>query len=123
MQKVALSSYDKKVIQKLVKRALDDGSPVEADKRKSYIIQVANFYSEIFEPLLNHLLINKYKELGKWSNSRERDLIIKGSIETIVDLRKWFDDRELEYNEIINKNKDGNPPSEEDSEKIISSYI
>lgn len=123
MQKVALSSYDKKIIRKVIERALDDGSPVESDKRKSYVMQTAAFYEDIFEALLNHVLLSQYKALGVWNNTRERDLVIKGSIEAIKVIRDWFDKIDVEYSEIIDKNKDGNPPSEENGERVITSYL
>lgn len=73
----------------LIEMDLGDPSPVDREKRKLYVAQVAGLHKEILEPKLKQMISKAHSLAEEQTNDREIDLQIKGVIYAFREMMKW----------------------------------
>lgn len=83
------SKQEIKVENEYVDVGIGDPIPSNQEERKIYVAQVAGFHKQILEAKMNQMLSVTSHLLGAVENERDFDLILKGVIYTLNELKKW----------------------------------
>lgn len=106
---------DKKL---LLDIGMTDPSPMDTEQRKDYIAKVVIFYKDVFEKELIKLITTQYGALGVMENTRDRDLIHKGTINALNLIDDWFQDCIREHTANIRGESDHEETAEQIKQRL-----
>lgn len=100
-KKVEVTRGDMNIVNRLIKRGLDDGSPNNTEERKAYTAMVSASFDGFLRVRIEYMIRKQEEELRNPMGAREQDLFHKGTINALALLLDWGDEMQQEYSSYL----------------------
>ena len=98
-KKVEVTRGDINIVNRAIRRGLDDGSPQagEQEARKQYCAIVSGAFDSFLRARIEYMIRQQERELCNPMGAREQDLFHKGTVNALSLLLNWGDEMAQEY--------------------------